>query len=977
MLNKIYIALLFFGVSVFTFSQQYNFVNYSTEKGLAQSQVYDLIQDKNHNLWVATLDGLSKFNGKTFQNFYRDQGLQSNTINTLFCDNQNRIWVGTDKGLNIIDDDLVISIDHIEAINNSSISSIFIKDSTAYIAHAKNKVVVLKVQPNNKKHKLLNEHILKEKTRIKSISFFDKKIHLATNTGIHVIENGQVKTSPLIDSTINCSTIKKDFSNNIWIATLEQGVFKINSDTTINFTRENSFQLLNDYIRDLIIDHQNSIWITSKSGITRISQTNEVKNYKSNNGFNYVAETVLEDAEGNIWVGTEGKGIVRFVNEAFSHLTIKQGLHSDLILSFCEDNNGNIWFSSYGDGIAQKNEENYTKFNSLNSALINNTVWSSFKSSDGTLWFGTASGLNSYDGNNFKTYTTSNGLVANKVQSFYEDKNGLLWVGTRRGISTWNGKELIPLNNEDLNNVRAIENFQNKIYVATSGGLYQFKTDSSFVHINANDFDNKTIYCLAHSKEELFIGAEDGLYAFNNNVFKKIKLSEINSNSSGINFLHVSKNGTLWVGTNSGIYTKNLASNDTTYTLLTTEDGLIGVETNLNAIYEDSKGQIWIGTSEGVSIYNPVDQTIIKDFKLIVNLYEVKLFYENKNWIDNEGESFKYNRNNFTFYYNAPYYQKPSGVYYSFMLEGFDEDWSPADKNNFTRYSNIPHGTYTFKVRASIDLKNWSKEATYNFTIQTPFWLTWWFRIGFLAFIFGFTYWLFLRQRKRQREKRKAEILEYKNKLVKLEQQSLNASMNRHFIFNALNSIQFYINKEDKLSANRYLSSFAKLIRKNLDSSVNEDNLISLEEELDRLKLYMSLEKMRFKDRFDYEVDIDPEIDLEMNKVPGMFLQPFVENSIWHGILPNEEKDGLITLSIKTHGNGFKFIIEDNGIGIETSKKAKVATANTHISRGMEIASNRIAMLEKISGKNITLKGPYEIIENNEVKGTRVEVTFS
>src|SRR5690554_8094155 len=102
--------------------------------------------------------------------------------------------------------------------------------------------------------------------------------------------------------------------------------------------------------------------------------------------------------------------------------------------------------------------------------------------------------------------------------------------------------------------------------------------------------------------------------------------------------------------------------------------------------------------------------------------------------------------------------------------------------------------------------------------------------------------------------------LEFQNKLSKLEQQSLNASMNRHFIFNALNSIQYYINTSDTKSANKYLSRFAKLIRKNLDSSYHEDGMVALSDEIERLKLYLDLESMRFIDRFDYAIEIEDEI---------------------------------------------------------------------------------------------------------------------
>ena len=157
--------------------------------------------------------------------------------------------------------------------------------------------------------------------------------------------------------------------------------------------------------------------------------------------------------------------------------------------------------------------------------------------------------------------------------------------------------------------------------------------------------------------------------------------------------------------------------------------------------------------------------------------------------------------------------------------------------------------------------------------------------------------------------------------MLALEQQSLNSSMNRHFIFNALNSIQYYINRQDRLAANRYLSDFAKLIRKNLDSS--QDNLTSLRDEIERLELYLKLEHMRFKDKFEYKINIDPALNLDQIKVPAMLVQPFLENSIWHGLLPRESQ-GYVQIDIISRNKHVEFMITDNGVGIDNSLKKNV-----------------------------------------------------
>jgi LytS/YehU family sensor histidine kinase len=217
------------------------------------------------------------------------------------------------------------------------------------------------------------------------------------------------------------------------------------------------------------------------------------------------------------------------------------------------------------------------------------------------------------------------------------------------------------------------------------------------------------------------------------------------------------------------------------------------------------------------------------------------------------------------------------------------------------------------------------------------------------------------------------EQLESRNKLVQLEQQSLNASMNRHFIFNSLNAIQYFINSSDKLAANRFLNRFAKLIRKNLDASNQKKGLVTLQDELERLELYMELENMRFNNRFSYEVNVEEFIETEALHVPAMFLQPFVENSIIHGVLPLKNRVGEVKVLVTDHLDHIRIEIRDNGIGIDQSREVKKDVPGDHKSQGMLITKGRIELLQKFSAKSIVLIGPRQINEEDgSVKGTQV-----
>ncbi|HRH39459.1 MAG TPA: histidine kinase, partial [Flavobacteriales bacterium] len=199
------------------------------------------------------------------------------------------------------------------------------------------------------------------------------------------------------------------------------------------------------------------------------------------------------------------------------------------------------------------------------------------------------------------------------------------------------------------------------------------------------------------------------------------------------------------------------------------------------------------------------------------------------------------------------------------------------------------------------------------------------------------------------------------------------ANMNRHFVFNALNSIQFHINKQDRATASRYLSSFAKLIRKNLDAS--QSDTTTLAEELERLELYLKLEHMCFKDKFRYTITIEPGVDANHVRLPAMMLQPYVENSIWHGILPMEQQGHVsIVAKLAAEVGRVEVRIEDDGIGVLASLEAKREQEGDHISRGIEITKGRADVLRKLELTDIRIQGPdqWHDPETGKVGGTTV-----
>ena len=221
------------------------------------------------------------------------------------------------------------------------------------------------------------------------------------------------------------------------------------------------------------------------------------------------------------------------------------------------------------------------------------------------------------------------------------------------------------------------------------------------------------------------------------------------------------------------------------------------------------------------------------------------------------------------------------------------------------------------------------------------------------------------------RLKDKRRISEMNRQISEITQANLRQQMNPHFIFNTLNSIQYYMYQHDKLATNNYLTKFSNLMRKVLDNS--RHTYVPLSDDLGALKLYLELECIRFKEKFEFKINVDEEIDPLMYKVPTMLLQPYVENSINHGLVPMEGK-GFVEIDIKLKKDHLLCSIEDNGIGREASRERNGRKESVHNSLGTEIAASRLDLVNALYGSS--LKTIYTDLKNGkgEAVGTRVEI---
>lgn len=203
----------------------------------------------------------------------------------------------------------------------------------------------------------------------------------------------------------------------------------------------------------------------------------------------------------------------------------------------------------------------------------------------------------------------------------------------------------------------------------------------------------------------------------------------------------------------------------------------------------------------------------------------------------------------------------------------------------------------------------------------------------------------------------------FERQIAEIEMTALRAQMNPHFIFNALNSIKLYVVSNEPKTAALYLTKFSKLIRSILNNS--KSKLVSIEDELTALELYIQMEQFRFNFKFDYEINVDEDVDQEFTEIPPMLLQPYVENAIWHGLMHKHDGKGELCIHIKVKEGNLEFIIEDNGIGRKKSMTLKSKTKTKHQSIGMQITADRLEMANRLYGT----AGKLSVIDKEDEKG--------
>ncbi|MBL7814153.1 MAG: histidine kinase [Saprospiraceae bacterium] len=397
-------------------------------------------------------------------------------------------------------------------------------------------------------------------------------------------------------------------------------------------------------------------------------------------------------------------------------------------------------------------------------------------------------------------------------------------------------------------------------------------------------------------------------------------------------------------------------------------------------IGEGQKG-IWLSNTEGVVF---IDKT--KD--LIFPKRSLPIFFTNLTIFDRDETprlcadklQLSYKENFFALSFSALNFE--GNTLYRYKLEGIDPDWVYVGQRNVAYYTDLSPGIYTFRVRASVGIYTGDdRETILEIVITPPYWKTLWFRLLVLITVLGSAFWLHqnrLRRTKlladlKQKEAETAQLrAEFQQKIAETELAALRAQMNPHFIFNCLNSLNLYILENKAELASDYLQRFSRLIRLVLENSRFER--IPLSNELEALNLYMQMEVMRFKEKLTFYINVDAKIDTETTTIPPLLIQPFVENSVWHGLMHKLE-GGTIWINLNQITEGVLCVeVIDNGIGRAAAAQIKSKSAMRQKSFGMKVTSERIAAINQI----YSIATKVDVIdlfdESGKATGTKVVI---
>jgi ligand-binding sensor domain-containing protein len=955
--------------------------NYTVINGLLSNNTYGIIQDAKGFIWISSDRGLSRYDGTRFVNYDVTDGLVDNQVINLFYDSKGRIWINSLNGkFSYIQDNKIFSEFNTPSLKNNFGNT---KAIGAFTEDYKGNIhfnIISSDYEYEYDNKSVYRYNLKKEFGIIDInSYFTvsskNKIYRVNATTI----NGPDKhVQPLIkklekNQGANINTIAHNKNEVVYLDST--GVSQIMPGVGIKQIFKYPTEVKIEDIRTIYYT-ANNIWLgLTSGGLQRFVFKNNNWTYKGFLFDKVDVNNVFEDKEGNFWISTNYAGIY-YLPKFYESVTSLNKLNNNKIvksfsLKFYKNE---LWVGAENYGIYKIENKKITKSFTINKASLGGNKAYKLLVNENYLYAGFINGVSQINKEN--TAIQNEIMISFKsigkepkpgipLKSFAFDKAGkLLIAGGVRDYFETNNPLLIERHNPCFTGGRSFLAYTDPIgnsFISTNKGLARVE-DTNYIFLNDKDTVLKEkINTMAYVSDGMYIiGDATGLHVIKNN--KTISSITDKKILPGVNCKRIiAQYGQIWVMCDIGVMQVKV-ENDRLIIIqkFDLRNGLlneppIDIETDSNSIYVATATDI-IAIDKNISSVLPKSKTIITEF--ITNS-------ENRSFEKNV--TIKESDLPLKISFDLLAYGITENKEFQYRLSENDA-WQNISSGSVS-LSELNNGTINFEVRGRIGNEEWGEITKLNFEYDKPFYKLRWVQLFALFFGMQFLFYLYQRRQKRK-QKTLTENYEMANKIAELKNLAMQNLMHPHFVFNSLNSIQHYINSNDKENANKYLTRFAKLIRLNLNSGVN--GFITIEDEIERLQLYLNLEALRFENEITFSIKASKDVEGDELYLPSMILQPFVENALWHGILPSGHKGHISIYFSVANEQSIKIVIEDDGIGVENSKKQKTSTS--HKSKGLTLIKDRLNLLQEKFKKPFSIKGLVPHPENEKQPGNRVTI---
>lgn len=978
---KLKSAIVFFSIIFLPFlglGQSPPYINYKGGDQIPSAETYHVIQDSKGYIWIATACGVSRFDGYAFTSFTLKDGLPDNVIHEIYEDYKGRIWFVSYSGQ--------LSYFYEGKITQYKYNYLM----TGLFAGGEGPVkLVFRVDKK--------DNVIVSVKRKGAFSISNdgqvRKIYRSLNTTIVVKEDINSANAFLsfdADGKKSGKIEIRDRNNHINIVTHKDMVGSIAS---------HMFAL-----------RYNDKWLMSLDTHLYFWDGNIVTQHKFKNPIIWISS----DKNGLIWVSEFNGGVSCYNSYDYKVEPILRLFEQLSITSVLRDREGGYWFTTYANGLFYvSNIFNKTFF--WDSKINSDSKIVSLGAVGHTLWVGFDNAIvGEISNNRIGARHSFLGLSSNDLyfNSIVADPNSSsVWLLGNSYLynttgSAWLKKYYAGYENYGkLRGVfpRAITFYNNKVCVGTRHGCLIFENKRVvYDSYKTGDFKS-SVTSMALCKDGTFwLGCSDGLWMYKNGQYTWLG-EDVPFFRNRISRVVINPiDSTIWVGTRGGgvgVY------NGKDLTFITTDHGLPSDIVNSLAMGPD---RVWVGTPAGVAqvsivpdhsgkytvsnfdrsigiVSNEIVDLIPSDSTLIIGTRDGILSYKlenakeqttpkviitqlSVNGVDmavGDKLDLHHSQNNLSISFAGFTFKTLRKTLFRYRLHESDSTFVYTQIPTVLLTAIAP-GNYTFEVWAQNAYGQWSvNPAKVVFSISPPFWTTPWF-IFFISVSIFLTFSLIFAYRLKSIKQRNL----LSRRLDGWKQQALLQQMNPHFIFNTLNSIQLFILQNDTISSHRYLTKFAQLMRLTLENSQSFSVLFS--DELEALRLYLELESLRADGKFTYEIIGDESLPSNIT-LPSLIIQPFVENAIWHGVMP-KGSGGKIVLTFRMQANRIFCSVEDNGIGRVEAEK--YASAKAHKSLGSKITLQRLQLLKSMYGQQLGIIY-FDLKDSSGTPiGTRVELAI-